>query len=119
MYHWEQDALVVARNRGMLPTAASRAIFSMAHDAMPEHRDRLAAGGTLLDIGSCVGGALLTMFPELRAVGVERAGDLVKELRERADCGSTPPTTCCAFRNRYDQTPIGYAATAAREADVA
>jgi SAM-dependent methyltransferase len=87
-YTWEQDALVVARNWGLLPTAASRAVFSMAYDAVPAYRDRLAAGGPLLDIGSGVGGALLTtltMFPELRAVGVERAGDVVKELRERAE----------------------------------
>ncbi|MEV4477821.1 SAM-dependent methyltransferase [Nonomuraea salmonea] len=85
---WEQDALVVARNWGMLPAAATRAIFSMAYDAVPAYRDRLAAGGPLLDIGSGIGGALLTtltMFPELRAVGVERAEDVVKELRERAE----------------------------------
>ncbi|MGV9504048.1 SAM-dependent methyltransferase [Streptomyces tendae] len=86
--HWEQDALIVARSWGMLPIAASRAIFSMAYDAVPEYRDRLAAGGTLLDVGSGVGGALLTtltMFPQLRAVGVERADDVVKELRRRAE----------------------------------
>ncbi|MFE0416060.1 SAM-dependent methyltransferase [Streptomyces tendae] len=86
--HWEQDALIVARNWGMLPIAASRAIFSMAYDAVPEYRDRLAAGGTLLDVGSGVGGALLTtltMFPQVRAVGVERADDVVRELRRRAE----------------------------------
>ncbi|GAA3112550.1 hypothetical protein [Nonomuraea salmonea] len=52
---WEQDALVVARNWGMLPAAATRAIFSMAYDAVPAYRDRLAAGGPLLDIGSGIG----------------------------------------------------------------
>ncbi|MFE5113672.1 SAM-dependent methyltransferase [Streptomyces sp. NPDC056663] len=87
-FDWERDALVVARNWGMLPTAASKAVFAMAFDSVPEYRDRLSAGGTLLDVGSGIGGALLaslTMFPALRAVGVERADDVVKELRERAE----------------------------------
>ncbi|MEV4807769.1 hypothetical protein AB0K18_47915 [Nonomuraea sp. NPDC049421] len=63
----------------------------MAYDAVPAYRDRLAAGGPLLDLGSGIGGALLTtltMFPELRAVGVERAEDVVKELRERAEAAA-------------------------------
>ncbi|MEU5629778.1 MULTISPECIES: SAM-dependent methyltransferase [Streptomyces] len=60
----------------------------MAYNAVPAYRDRPAAGGTLLDVGSGVGGALLTtltMFPQLRAVGVERADDIVRELRRRAE----------------------------------
>ncbi|SEG82803.1 Methyltransferase domain-containing protein [Actinacidiphila yanglinensis] len=87
-HDWERDALVVARHWGMAPTAASRAIFAMAFGSVPEYRDRLSAGGPLLDVGSGVGGALLaglTLYPELRAVGVERAGDVVDELRERAE----------------------------------
>ncbi|MFH7340818.1 SAM-dependent methyltransferase [Streptomyces sp. KHY 26] len=87
-YDWREDALVVARDWGMLPSDASRALFGMAYAEVPDYRDRLAAGGPLLDVGSGVGGALLstlTTYPALRAVGVERAGDVVKELRERAE----------------------------------
>ncbi|MFE7438996.1 SAM-dependent methyltransferase [Streptomyces chartreusis] len=86
-YTWEYDALAVARTRGLLPTAAARAMFALAHEMVPEYRSRLAAGGPLLDVGSGVGGALLaalTAFPELRAVGIERAGDVVEELWKRA-----------------------------------
>ncbi|WP_134655067.1 class I SAM-dependent methyltransferase [Streptomyces sp. H23] len=85
---WEPDALAVARNWGMLPTAASQAIFDMAYAVLPEVRNRLAAGGPLLDVGSGTGGFLLAnlaMFPKLRAVGVERAGDVVEELVKRAE----------------------------------
>lgn len=85
---WEPDALAVARSWGMLPTVASQAIFEMAYAALPEFRSRLAAGGALLDVGSGTGGFLLAnlaMFPKLRAVGIERAGDVVEELRKRAE----------------------------------
>ncbi|MER8160846.1 class I SAM-dependent methyltransferase [Streptomyces sp. NPDC094472] len=88
LYDWQEDALVVARDWGMLPSDASRALFGMAYAEVPDYRDRLAAGGPLLDVGSGIGGALLstlTTYPALRAVGVERAGDVVKELRERAE----------------------------------
>lgn len=87
-YDWQEDALVVARDWGMLPSDASRALFGMAYAELPEYHDRLTAGGPLLDVGSGVGGALLstvTAYPELRAVGVERAGDVVEELRNRAE----------------------------------
>lgn len=45
-------------------------------------------------MGSGAGGALLstvTAYPELRAVGVERAGDVVEELRNRAEAASVAP----------------------------
>lgn len=86
-YDWQEDALVVARDWGMLPSDASRALFGMAYAELPEYHARLAAGGPLLDVGSGVGGALLstvTAYPALRAVGVEQAGDVVEELRNRA-----------------------------------
>ncbi|MEV5815915.1 SAM-dependent methyltransferase [Streptomyces mutabilis] len=86
-YDWESDALVIARDWGVRPTAAARSMFVMAYDALPAYRDRLGAGGPLLDVGSGVGGAVLSAlveYPALRAVTVERASDVVEELRQRA-----------------------------------
>lgn len=86
-YDWESDALVIARDWGVRPTPAARSMFVMAYDALPAYRDRLAAGGPLLDVGGGVGGAVLSAlveYPALRAVTVERASDVVEELRQRA-----------------------------------
>ncbi|MBA5226044.1 MULTISPECIES: class I SAM-dependent methyltransferase [Streptomyces] len=87
-YDWREDALVVARDWGMLPTDASRALFGMAYAELPDYHERLSAGGPLLDVGSGIGGALLstlTAYPALHAVAVERAADVAEELRDRAE----------------------------------
>lgn len=72
----------------MLPTDASRALFGMAYAELPDYHERLTAGGPLLDVGSGIGGALLstlTAYPALHAVAVERAADVAEELRDRAE----------------------------------
>ncbi|GHF40890.1 SAM-dependent methyltransferase [Amycolatopsis bartoniae] len=81
------QALTIARNAGVRATPGSRELYGMVFEAVPAYRDALAAGGPLLDLGSGVGGALLTslaLYPRLRAVGVELVPEVAAELRDRA-----------------------------------
>jgi SAM-dependent methyltransferase len=81
------QALVLARDWGVRPTPGARQVYELIYQALPEYRDRLQRGGPLLDVGSGVGGALittLTLFDELRAVGVEIVPEIAAETRRRA-----------------------------------
>jgi SAM-dependent methyltransferase len=81
------QALVLARDWGLLPTAGAQHLYGLIYQALPEYRSRLERGGPLLDVGSGVGGALLTtlaLFDELRAVGVEIVPEVAAEARRRA-----------------------------------
>ncbi|GAB3570835.1 hypothetical protein GCM10027445_25110 [Amycolatopsis endophytica] len=80
-------ALALARDWGVQAGAGARQLYGLVYEAVPEYRDRLAEGGPLLDVGSGVGGALLTtlaLFPELRAVGAEIVPEVAAETRRRA-----------------------------------
>jgi SAM-dependent methyltransferase len=84
----EDQALVLARDWGLRPTSGAQALYAMIYDVFPAVRDRLSQGGPFLDVGSGIGGALLTtlsLFGELRGVGVEVVAAVAKELRDRAD----------------------------------
>jgi SAM-dependent methyltransferase len=84
----ETQALVLARDWGLRPTSGAQAIYAMIYDVFPAVRDRLSQGGPFLDVGSGIGGALLTtlsLFGELHGVGVEVAAAVAKELQDRAD----------------------------------
>ncbi|WP_269857595.1 SAM-dependent methyltransferase [Streptomyces sp. RPT161] len=81
------QALALARDWGVRATPGARQLYGTLYQALPEYRDRLERGGPLLDVGSGVGGALLTtltLFEELRAVGVEVVPEVATELRRRA-----------------------------------
>lgn len=81
-------ALTLARDWGVRAGGAARDLYALVYDALPDFRDRLDDGGPLLDVGSGVGGALLTtlaLFPELRAVGVEMVPEVAAETRVRAE----------------------------------
>ncbi|MFE5923220.1 SAM-dependent methyltransferase [Streptomyces sp. NPDC056468] len=59
----------------------------MLYQALPDYQDRLERGGPLLDVGSGVGGALLstlTLFDKLHAVGVDVVPEVTAELSRRA-----------------------------------
>lgn len=80
--------MTLARDWGVRPGAGARQLYGLVYDAVPEYRDRLAEGGPLLDVGSGVGGALLTtlsLFPKLHAVGAEIVPAVATETRARAE----------------------------------
>ncbi|WP_052720380.1 SAM-dependent methyltransferase [Actinoplanes rectilineatus] len=80
-------ALALAATTGVRVDRAAIALYRSVHDAVPEFSGPLAAGGTLLDVGSGVGGALLTtavLFPAARATGVEVIAAVAEETRRRA-----------------------------------
>jgi SAM-dependent methyltransferase len=85
---WDgEQALLLARDWGVRATSGARQLYGMLYQALPEYRDRLERGGPLLDVGSGVGGALvttLTLFDKLRAVGVEIVPEVTAELGRRA-----------------------------------
>lgn len=82
-----EQALVLARDWGVRPNAGAQQMYRLIYQSLPEYRERLEQGGPLLDVGSGVGGALLTtltLFDELRAVGVEIVPEIAAETRRRA-----------------------------------
>ncbi|GLY92499.1 SAM-dependent methyltransferase [Actinoallomurus iriomotensis] len=82
-----EQALVLARDWGVRPTIGAQQLYGLIYQALPEYRDRLEQGGPLLDVGSGVGGALLTtltLFDKLHAVGVEIVPEIAAETRRRA-----------------------------------
>lgn len=81
------QALVVARDWGIGPTEAARELYQALYAAIPEYRARLEQGGPLLDVGCGIGAAVLstaTMYPALRAVGVEMVPEVAAQTRRRA-----------------------------------
>lgn len=81
------QALVLARDWGVRASTGARELYGLLYQALPDYRGRLCRGGPLLDVGSGVGGALLTtltLFDELRAVGVEIVPEIAAESRRRA-----------------------------------
>ncbi|MBB4689004.1 SAM-dependent methyltransferase [Amycolatopsis jiangsuensis] len=81
------DALTLAEDSGLRVTAGTQTLFGLIHEALPEFRELLEKGGPLLDVGSGVGGFLLTttsLFDRLHAVGVEVVEEVAAELRSRA-----------------------------------
>ncbi|MEE1939647.1 class I SAM-dependent methyltransferase [Streptomyces sp. TRM 70361] len=82
-----EQALRLARDWGVRATPGARQLYGMLYETLGDYRDRLEQGGPLLDVGSGVGGALLTtltLFDGLRAVGVETVPEVAAELGRRA-----------------------------------
>ena len=78
--------LALAREYGPPPDHGTLGVFAAVFDAVPEYRDRLRAGGRLLDVGCGVGSHLISaalLFPRSSAVGVEVSGTVVDEARLR------------------------------------
>ena len=83
-----QQALVQAKDWGIGPAPAAQELYRALYAAIPEYRDRLEAGGPLLDVGCGIGAAVLTtavLYGNLRAVGVEVVPEIATETRRRAE----------------------------------
>ncbi|MFD6157452.1 SAM-dependent methyltransferase [Nocardia sp. NPDC060256] len=83
-----EHALVLARDWGVRPDGGAQQLYRLLFQSLPEFRDRLDQGGPVLDVGSGIGGGLLTtlsLFDTLRAVGVEVVPEVAAELRRRAE----------------------------------
>lgn len=83
----DDQALRLARGWGVRPEDGARQLYQVLYQALPDYQHRLARGGPLLDVGSGVGGALLTtlaLHDGLRAVGVEVVPAVAAELTARA-----------------------------------
>ncbi|WP_157777809.1 SAM-dependent methyltransferase [Nocardia terpenica] len=83
-----EQALVLARDWGVRPGGGAQQLYRLLFQSLPEFRARLDRGGPVLDVGSGVGGGLLTtlsLFDSLRAVGVEVVPEVAAELRRRAE----------------------------------
>ncbi|WP_434453337.1 SAM-dependent methyltransferase [Lentzea sp. E54] len=82
------QGLRLARDWGVRATPGSRQLYQILYQSLPGYRDRLDRGGPLLDVGSGIGGVLLTtltLFDKLRAVGVEIVPEVAAELGKRAE----------------------------------
>ncbi|MBT0771484.1 class I SAM-dependent methyltransferase [Kineosporia sp. J2-2] len=83
-----EGALIVARDSGVTAGPVTRTLYRSVYDAMPEVSAALTDGGPMLDLGSGIGGALLTtaqLFPGLKLVGVDLVPEVVAELARRRD----------------------------------
>jgi SAM-dependent methyltransferase len=81
------DALALARFTGVRPDEGARQLYGLLYQVLPDVRKRLEQGGPMLDVGSGVGGAVLTalsVFDRLRAVAVEIVPEVAAELSARA-----------------------------------
>lgn len=80
------DLTVVARSVALQPGPAARAIIEKLHSEIPEVRD-LIADGRMLDVGSGVGGYVLTalsLLPGMRATTLELIPEVAAVARRRA-----------------------------------
>ncbi|GAB6897252.1 SAM-dependent methyltransferase [Kineosporia succinea] len=83
-----EAALVVARDAGVRADPVTQALYRSVYDALPEVAELLRGGGPMLDLGSGVGGALLTtaqLYPKLKLVGVEIVPEVAAEAERRRD----------------------------------
>lgn len=83
------DRLALAKGSSVDPTSPNSAIVlkSKLRENMPELHEVLTAGARYLELGCGVAGGLLSLlraYPNITAVGVEIAADLVEEARRRA-----------------------------------
>ncbi|BCY11893.1 hypothetical protein L3i22_069810 [Actinoplanes sp. L3-i22] len=80
------ESLVVALSVAMQPGEPSRMIVDKLHSAVPEVRDAIA-NGRMLDVGSGVGGYVLTalsLLPGMRATTLELIPEVAAVARQRA-----------------------------------
>ncbi|GAA3548395.1 hypothetical protein GCM10022222_34970 [Amycolatopsis ultiminotia] len=80
------QALTVARDSGVRVGPGAQALYGLIYQALPEYRGLLEQGGPVLDVGSGIGGTLLTtvsLFDQLHGVGVEVVAEIATELRSR------------------------------------
>lgn len=83
-----QQALILARDWGIGPSAEARELYQVLYTSTPEFRARVEKGGPLLDVGCGIGGHLLTAatrYPDLRVVGIEIVPEVADETRRRAE----------------------------------
>jgi SAM-dependent methyltransferase len=81
------DALALARFAGVRPDEGARQLYGMIYQMLPDVQKRLEQGGPMLDVGSGVGGEVLTslsLFDRLSAVAVEIVPEVAAELSARA-----------------------------------
>jgi predicted O-methyltransferase YrrM len=83
-----EAALIVAMNWGVDASSDTRVLYRLVYQALPEVTAALQSGGPMLDLGSGVGGALLTtaqLYPQLKLVGVDFVPEVTAETRLRRD----------------------------------
>ncbi|GLY30886.1 class I SAM-dependent methyltransferase [Kineosporia sp. NBRC 101731] len=103
-------ALVVARDAGIAADPVTQMLYRSVYDAMPEVSAVLESGGPMLDLGSGVGGALLTtaqLYPQLKLVGVDIVPEVAAEaVRRRDELGLTDQVEvrCVDARNLPDRS---------------
>ncbi|GAA0501738.1 hypothetical protein Ade02nite_93500 [Paractinoplanes deccanensis] len=81
-----EESIVIARSVALTPNDASRGIVTAILAAVPEMRTAIE-NGRLLDVGSGVGGFVLTaatLLPGLRATSLELLPEVAAVARERA-----------------------------------
>ncbi|GAB3276224.1 SAM-dependent methyltransferase [Kineosporia babensis] len=81
-------ALIVARDAGVEADPVTQMLYRSVYDAMPEVSAVLESGGPMLDLGTGVGGALLTtaqLYPQLQLVGVDIVPEVIAEAERRRD----------------------------------
>ncbi|WP_179855588.1 SAM-dependent methyltransferase [Paractinoplanes atraurantiacus] len=80
------ESVVIARSVALTPNDAARGVVTQILDAVPEMRDAIT-DGHLLDVGSGVGGFVLTtasLLPGLRATSLELVPEVAAVAVERA-----------------------------------
>jgi SAM-dependent methyltransferase len=80
------ESVIVALSVALQPGEPSRAIVDKLHSAIPEVRDAIATG-RMLDVGSGVGGYVLTalsLLPGMRATTLELIPEVAAVARQRA-----------------------------------
>ncbi len=80
------ESLIVAQSVALQPGDPARAVVDKLHGAVPEVRDAIA-NGRMLDVGSGVGGYVLTalsLLPGMRATTLELVPEVAAVARQRA-----------------------------------
>lgn len=78
--------LTIARDWGLIATPAAAMIYQGLYGQVPRLHAALQAGGPFLDIGSGIGGLLIStalLYDDLQAVGVEKEPGVAAELTAR------------------------------------
>ncbi|MFF5083663.1 methyltransferase domain-containing protein [Actinoplanes sp. NPDC000266] len=105
------ESVVIARSVALTPNDAARGVVGQILDAVPEMRDAIT-DGRLLDVGSGVGGFVLTaasLLPGLRATSLELLPEVAAVATERASAlGLTDRVDIRAVDAREFDDPAPY-----------
>ncbi|XVV16835.1 SAM-dependent methyltransferase [Actinoplanes sp. CA-131856] len=105
------ESVVIARSVALTPNDAARAVVTQILDAVPEMRDAIT-DGRLLDVGSGVGGFVLTtasLLPGLRATSLELIPEVAAVASARAEAlGLTDRVDVRAVDAREFDAPTPY-----------